>query len=82
MTEEKKSEIDISKDIATVELTIEEWNGLLTALNVPFNTPATVSARYINMLATQLEAQVPKLVEIKRAMLLAEKNANESKTAT
>lgn len=67
--------ININDDPATVELTINEWNGLLDALNRPYATPNIILVGYINRFAQQLEPQAMKLIEIKKAMEAATKNA-------
>ena len=71
----EEPQINIDNDPMTFELTVKEVNGLLTALNVPFQTPSIVLTGYINRIASQTEKQVPRLIEIKKAMLDAAKNA-------
>jgi hypothetical protein len=71
MTDEVK--IDISEDVATLELTYNEITGLLNALNEPEKTPATVLVGYINRIAAQAEPQAKQLIATKQAI----KAANE-----
>jgi hypothetical protein len=73
--QQQEQTIDIHDDPATVEMNIREWNGLLNALNNPNQTPAVVAVGYINRIATQLEAQIPRLIATKQAMESAIKNA-------
>lgn len=75
----QEQQINIDNDLMTFELTVKEVNGLLTALNISEQTPAIVKVGYINRIASQTEKQVPRLIEIKKAMLEAAKNATANK---
>ena len=76
MTDEnQKPEIDISEDIVTLELTIREINGLLNALNQPYQTSSVVAVGYINRIATQCDEQVPRLIQTKKAIMAVQQNA-------
>ena len=58
------------------ELTIEQANAIINALNMPSQTPTTVAFGLIQLLHEQAQPQIAELVDLEK------EKANESKAAS
>ena len=65
--------------VVTLELSVRDVNGLLNALNIPYQTPTTAHVAYINMLTSQAGPQVEKA---QKSLEEVAKAQDESKTTS